>query len=550
MNEIKKKKAEIQLTCVLSLSLLLMAACQQEWGATPLTGEGEVHSLGIAALYAQGDASLTRAVDEPLADPALPTDAAVGFFVKADGTSYAEINNQKGNYNTDAAQWLPTDSIWLNNVTATLAVYAPYDATQLTSGKLNLKAMLRPADGSQDISSTSFEANSRTNITALNLKYRYSRICVTFVKDADADYTGTAALTKVVLSSTGIYTNATFNPLLDTYADYSTPGVTVSPVDVIIAGTDATDANATKVDLLLPPYTVLTEDVTLTATVDTKEMKITVPKAALANTLAAGKKYNLTIKLKPTALVLGGIKTTNWDEQPVFEGGDLEYPEEEIEPVQIGKYTWAGANLRTSDAGTTNFKFEKKPWISGVYPKEKLNGEVEAAKTNLCYWNWGCLKTPAKTKFLSGETTKWGDIEDGTQGDPCAKVAPAGTWQVPSTEQFNDLTNHLPAKGSSVSINGEVFEMTSESGWAENKALDVAGQVFVENDKAIFLPAAGYRDSAGAMYTVGTDGHYWSRTPASSYAYSLYFFSSGVTINTNARNNGYSVRCVQGTEAP
>ena len=71
----------------------------------------------------------------------------------------------------------------------------------------------------------------------------------------------------------------------------------------------------------------MTGNITLTATVDTKEMKITIPKAKLGNTLAAGKQYNITVKLKPTALVLGSIQTTDWDSQTPFNGdAEMEDP--------------------------------------------------------------------------------------------------------------------------------------------------------------------------------------------------------------------------------
>ena len=66
-------------------------------------------------------------------------------------------------------------------------------------------------------------------------------------------------------------------------------------------------------------------------------------------------------------------------------------------------------------------------------------------------------------------------------------------------------------------------------------------------ESAIYvLPAAGYRNSNGNMYNVGSNGNYWSSTPnGSENAWNLNFNSGGVNMNNNNRSNGQSVRLVQ-----
>ena len=66
------------------------------------------------------------------------------------------------------------------------------------------------------------------------------------------------------------------------------------------------------------------------------------------------------------------------------------------------------------------------------------------------------------------------------------------------------------------------------------------------NGESITLPAAGYRLCDGGAGFVGSYGFYWSSTPYDSdYAWSLYFYSSGVTIDFFSRCLGPSVRLVQ-----
>lgn len=305
----------------LPLFMALLTGCSQadEYPGATIDATGR-RPLGIASLSAPTDAAQTRAASIT----SLPVDGEVGFFVQGDA-NYTAASNKKGVYKADEKLWLPTDSIWLAKVAAKLAVYYPYDAAQTTAGKLNLKAAVR-TDDTKDLWCTHFEADNRTEDIKLTLTQLYSRLSLTFVKLADTEYTGTSALTQLKLTGTGIYAGATYNPLDDTYT-YGTAGYTAALTGITIKGTNAAADDATKVDLLLLPYKTLTGDITLTAMVDTKEMKITIPKTKLANTLAAGKQYNITVKLKPTALVLGSVQTTDWDSQASFSGeAEMEDP--------------------------------------------------------------------------------------------------------------------------------------------------------------------------------------------------------------------------------
>ena len=66
------------------------------------------------------------------------------------------------------------------------------------------------------------------------------------------------------------------------------------------------------------------------------------------------------------------------------------------------------------------------------------------------------------------------------------------------------------------------------------------------NGKSIVLPAAGYRSCNGCMYSVGSNGYYWSSSPSGSErAWGLLFNSDVVSMYSLNRCYGLSVRLVQ-----
>ena len=71
----------------------------------------------------------------------------------------------------------------------------------------------------------------------------------------------------------------------------------------------------------------------------------------------------------------------------------------------------------------------------------------------------------------------------------------------------------------------------------------------LEQHGAVFLPTTGYRDGV-SIRDVSSEGNYWSASYFNSYyAYYLYFYSSGLDIDTNGfRFFGFSVRLVSNIE--
>ena len=511
-----------KIALVLPLLAALFCACSQA-DDCPAGESGRVRRpLGVASLSAPADALPTRAAtDAPQTRAAtitpLPTDGEVGFFMQANAPLYSEINNRKGVYKADENLWLPTDSIWLTGVAAKLALYYPYDAAQTTAGKLNLASAVR-TDDTKDLWSTRFEADSHTKDISLTLTQLYSRLSITFVKLADAEYTGTSALTGLKLAGAGIYSAAIYT-LADGKYTYGTAGYTATLAGVTIKGTNAAADDATRVDLLLPPYAALTEDITLTATVDTKEMKIIIPKAKLSNTLAAGKQYNITLKLKPTALVLGSIKTTDWDSQTAWDEGVEFVPPPPAHSIDIGlDFYIADGNLtatKESD-GSLSYAFADE---QGYYSGEADGGD---------YFCWNTIDPFA----FSVTQSSWDDGRD-----PCRKVGD-GNWHTPTDAELQKMIDAGNVWGIYTMIdattkNGRYFGTTTVPAEADR-------------DKYVFLPAAGYRDGSNYYYP-GAYGSYWSATLDTSNtnsAYYLYFHSSKCYVNNYYRYNGFSLRCV------
>lgn len=88
----------------------------------------------------------------------------------------------------------------------------------------------------------------------------------------------------------------------------------------------------------------------------------------------------------------------------------------------------------------------------------------------------------------------------------------------------------------------QCLELAKECSWTWT---GMGYRVVGPNGKSISLPASGYRDGDGDIY-VGSIGCYWSSAPDSSDgAWCLYFYSGGVSVSSDYRYDGNSVRLVK-----
>ena len=129
-------------------------------------------------------------------------------------------------------------------------------------------------------------------------------------------------------------------------------------------------------------------------------------------------------------------------------------------------------------------------------------------------WNSGTAANPVKTEY-----------------DPC----PEG-WRVPTYAELDRLNNSYSSFITVGDQKGRYF---------------CGDYTYLDNAPQVFFPVAGCRGRAGTADSRGHFGYYCSSRPSSIYASCLYFYSSGVTMDSSGnrtRASGYSVRCVQVTD--
>ena len=116
--------------------------------------------------------------------------------------------------------------------------------------------------------------------------------------------------------------------------------------------------------------------------------------------------------------------------------------------------------------------------------------------------------------------------------DDAATANWGSEWQMPSIEQYAELTNSQYTD----------VVWTTENGVRGEKITSK------RNGNSIFLPAAGYHDGS-LLYDDGTNGHYWTRELSSNFTdYGDYFFFSQDQVETQyggARTYGQSIRPVR-----
>jgi uncharacterized protein (TIGR02145 family) len=176
-------------------------------------------------------------------------------------------------------------------------------------------------------------------------------------------------------------------------------------------------------------------------------------------------------------------------------------PEVPADGVLINGVTWATRNV--DEVGT----FATTPESYGKFYQ----------------WN-------RKTAWAAtGTITGWDNsTPTGTIWEKANDPSPAG-WRVPTHEEQEKLLDTEKVTN----------EWTTQNG--------VSGRKFTDKttSNSHFLPAAGSRNPSSSMYGAGTNGYYWSSTPASTYSYSLYFSDNDVNLGGQySAASGLSVRCV------
>lgn len=301
--------------------LMLFSGCSND-ESIPVERQDNLVPLSItSASVVNADESLTRAVV-----PSLLTSGSIGIFLEgATGTSYEKKDDIQYKYSSSA--WVPnvlSETLYLGGEDANVCAY--YKTTKIISvankGAVTLTSQI--FDKEQDLL---YAKNQTVNGTSSGkqvefiLSHAYSQIEFVLKRE---NYPNTCKVTKIAVKNANIIGSTTLNLAKGEYAtgikntDFSYDTNPTASADGITVPSGGSTINS---NLLMVPCTLANNSgtgLTLVLTVDSKTMTATVPYAKLS-TLEAGKKHQLSVVIKGTAISVG-VKTTPWD--PIKVDGD------------------------------------------------------------------------------------------------------------------------------------------------------------------------------------------------------------------------------------
>ena len=167
--------------------------------------------------------------------------------------------------------------------------------------------------------------------------------------------------------------------------------------------------------------------------------------------------------------------------------------------------------------------------INGVRWATRNVGEPGTFASSPCdpgmFYQWNRITAWATT----GEVTDWDSTTPtGVTWEKANDPSPAG-WRVPTYDEIIKLldTNKV------------------DNVWTTQNGIN--GRKFTDKSSgnSIFLPAAGYRATNGALVYVGSSVGYWSNAQyGTDGAYNLYFGKGSAVWNASYRLGGFTIRSV------
>ncbi len=306
----------------------MFASCSNQ--DTPATAQTDKNELGVSAVIS--GAVSTRALTDGFA-----ATNTIGVFIDNTIGTETDYTPLVAAYTFGATTWAPPASgkIYLTNQGATVYAFYPSNSVVDTAAKTLAIAV----DAAQDFSATSqtdymYGTAARTgsgtvespfvdplavasNATSANevaLYFHHALSKLSFVVNRASSYTGAGVLTSVKLKkTTGFLAGAT--------------GGTVLLNDGVISGLVAADSltftgtttintvaalGAVLVQGLVAPI-VATSGITLTLTIDGKDMLVTLPAVAPADAWLQGNNYTYTINVLGTELSVVSVAITVWN---------------------------------------------------------------------------------------------------------------------------------------------------------------------------------------------------------------------------------------------
>ena len=206
--------------------------------------------------------------------------------------------------------------------------------------------------------------------------------------------------------------------------------------------------------------------------------------------------------------------------------GDLH---DKVQLWEGGPY-WATTNIGAEEPEEYGYYF----WWGDTIGYKRVNSKWVATDGSSSNFSFGSSSAPTYNKSIATlKSMGWITADEVlTPEHDAAHVQWGGSWRMPTKQELSDLNSQCDWTWTTVDgVNGYV----------------VRGRG-AYSSASIFLPCAGYGDGT-SLYHAGSDGYYWSSVPCSGnyyYSWNLHFYSSNRSTYGNYRNNGQSVRPVQG----
>ena len=253
-------------------------------------------------------------------------------------------------------------------------------------------------------------------------------------------------------------------------------------------------------------------------------------------TAEAGDNYSITDIPFMTSVETSGqnLVCNETGKKLVNESGILKIQSDGPEMVDLGlSVKWANANLGATCGNTA------ESWYGGHYAW----GETETKSD----YSWGTYKhtngtysSSNKKVFIKYIPTNKPEYWNG-EGDPDNKLILDAVDDIAAVEFGSNY--RMPTKAEIE----ELIELPNKLVTNHNGVHGLNGRVFTgTNGNTLFIPAAGYFDGS-THDLVGSRCFLWAGSLNSDYTYGawdLYFNSGSISLGSNDRCYGYSVRCV------
>ena len=235
----------------------------------------------------------------------------------------------------------------------------------------------------------------------------------------------------------------------------------------------------------------------------------------------------------PEGALSGKFTVNSSGKQVNFSKGNL-WCNSEATPV-----TWSFEDDQYSSATTWSTSHVSHFfWSNDATVAYAVSYSGSAADSDMIFTN--ATQTTAKSDFIVNSQT--------------------GIWRALSVDEWTYLFNTRTVGGgtgegysyidqtSGITIDGTTYKgvFLFPDGYTGTTVMSTLSWDQISASGIVFLPAAGYRQNSSSIFSVGTEGLYWSSTPyGSGNAYELSFISGSIIPAYNdARNFGFSVRLV------